>query len=162
MYESYIMSDSADSADSTEYKEGDHSEFIVYLFSSEPKPRNTIVLESPPLDPHKNRGLHIFEQLLMIFVDGLKYFHGNHENKVDVNTLTKEDISKIKLYFESMGYTSHVDIFETVFEYQFKHPNYFKDKSKITPDTQLDDFYYEIFGTNNRVFRVSFSYIGGS
>ena len=151
--------DSADSADSTEYKEGDHSEFIVYLFSSEPKPRNTIVLESPPLDPHKNKGLHIFEQLLMIFVDGLKYFHGNHEGKVDVNTLSKEDISKIQLYFESMGYISHVDIFETVFEYQFKHPNYFKDKSKITSDTLLDDFYYEIFGPNNRVFRVSFKHI---
>ena len=76
----------SDSADSTEYKEGDHSEFIVYLFSSEPKPRNTIVLESPPLDPHKNRGLHIFEQLLMIFVDGLKYFYGKRLNQCLVSS----------------------------------------------------------------------------
>lgn len=146
-------------SDSAEYKEGDHSEFIVYLFSSEPKPRDTIVLESPPINPHKNIGLHIFEQLLMIFVDGLKYLHGDHEGKVDVNTLTSEDISKIQLYFESMGYQSNVDTFETVFEYQFKHPNYFKDQSKITSDTSLSSFYYEIFGTNNRVFRISFSYL---
>ena len=53
----------------TEYKEGPHDEFIKYLYSSEPHPKGTITLESPLDDPNKNMNLHIFEQLLMIFVD---------------------------------------------------------------------------------------------
>tara|TARA_B100002019_G_scaffold281740_1_gene286143 strand:+ start:224 stop:667 length:444 start_codon:yes stop_codon:yes gene_type:complete len=145
----------------TEYKEGDHAEFIIFLFSSDPKPRNTIVLESPPLNPSKNKGLHIFEQLLMIFVDGLKYFHANEEGKVDVNTLSLDHMAQMNLYFQSMGYETKVDIFETIHEYQFRYPNYFKDQDKITSETRLSDFYYEIYGQNNRVFRVSFQRLVG-
>ena len=70
-----------------DYKEGDHSEFIQYLFSDSPKPQGTITLELPLSEPNKNIGLHVFEQLLMIFVDGLKYFYGIN-NKVDINPKT--------------------------------------------------------------------------
>ena len=75
-----------------EYKEGDHSEFIQYLFSDSPKSQGTITLELPLSEPNKNVGLHVFEQLLMIFVDGLKYFYGENE-KVNINSLKKEDES---------------------------------------------------------------------
>ena len=67
-----------------EYKEGDHLEFIQYLFSDSPKPQGAITLELPLSEPNKNVGLHVFEQLLMIFVDGLKYFHGDENQKVNV------------------------------------------------------------------------------
>ena len=142
----------------TEYKEGSHSEFICYLFGNEPKPRNTIVLESPHNDTSKNPGLHIFEQLLMIFVDGLKYFHGN-EGKVNVNSLVTKDISQVQEYFHSMNYDAVREIFETVQEYKFRFPNYFKDQEKITGECVLKDFFYEIYGDNNKVFRVSFDYL---
>lgn len=142
---------------SIDYKEGNHQEFIHYLFSNEPKSPHTIVLESPPLEPDKNIGLHLFEQLLMIFVDGLKYFHSDSHGKVDVHTLTSRDIETIQVYFKSFGYDCLVHVFETMHEYQFRYPNYFKEQSKIVPTTTLHDFYYEIFGTQNRVFRVSFT-----
>ena len=38
----------------TEYKEGNHDEFIQYLFTNEPKPQASIQLESPLLEPVKN------------------------------------------------------------------------------------------------------------
>ena len=38
-------------------------------------------LELPLSEPSKNVGLHEFEQLLMIFVDGLKYFYGENDNE---------------------------------------------------------------------------------
>ena len=138
-----------------DYKEGNHSEFIHYLNSSEPKPQGTIMLELPLTDKNKNIGLHIFEQLLMIFVDGLKYFYGK-EGKVNINELTEENIQNVQKYFISMDYSAKIDIFPTVNEYQFKFPNYFKNQENIQKDTQLKDFYYEIFNEHNKVFRISF------
>ena len=139
----------------TEYKEGDHQDFIIYLFSNSPKGVGEVKLELPLNIPGKNLGLHEFEQLLMIFVDGLKYFYGEN-GKVDINKLTKEDIQKVKSYFLSLNYEVNLEIFPTMNEYIFKHPNYFKDQKYITNDTELKDYYYEVYGKDNCVFRISF------
>jgi len=141
-----------------EYKEGQHEEFIQYLYSDSPKEKGEISLELPlpeGSEKCKNIGLHIFEQLLMIFVDGLKYFYGK-DNKVDINKLTKEDFEKVNEYFISMNYSVDLKVFETMNEYQFKFPNYFKNQEHIKPETQLEDFYYEIFNNDNKAFRISF------
>ena len=143
----------------TEYKEGSHEEFINYLYSNSPKEKGIIVLESPLEDKNKNINLHIFEQLLMIFVDGLKYFYGNQEGKVTISELNKEDIEKVNQYFISMNYEVKLEVFETINEYKFKFPNYFKNQEHIKNDTLLEDFYYEIFNENNCVFRIYFSNI---
>ena len=139
----------------TEYKEGDHQDFIIYLFSNSPKGVGEVKLELPLNIPGKNLGLHEFEQLLMIFVDGLKYFYGEN-GKVDINKLTKEDIQKVNSYFLSMNYEVNLEIFPTMNEYIFKHPNYFKDQKHITNSTELKDYYYEVYGKDNCVFRISF------
>ena len=94
----------------------------------------------------------------MIFVDGLKYFHGK-EGKVNVNSLTQKDIIQVQEYFHSMNYDAVVETFGTVQEYKFRFPNYFKDQEKITEECVLHDFYYEIYGDNNKVFRISFDYL---
>jgi hypothetical protein len=145
-------------SEAVEFKEGDHDEFIAYLFGADPRPPNTVVLESPSVDPAKHINLHIFEQLLMIFVDGLKFFYGNREGRVDVNELGTRDIARMNRYFHSLNYSVHVDLFETVHDYQFRYPNYFKNQETITSALTLSDLYYEIFGYNNRVFRISFEY----
>jgi hypothetical protein len=142
----------------SEYIEGNHSEFIRYVFGNPPKPQGSIVLESPPEDSTINVSLHQFQQLLMIFVDSLKYLHGDEHQKVNINTLTTQDIDNISVYFKSFSINLVVDIFDTVFEYQFKHPNYFRDQHLINDRCELSDFYYEIYGDNNRVFRVTFDY----
>jgi hypothetical protein len=139
----------------TEYKEGDHDDFINYLFSDSPKDAGEVKLELPLNEPGKNLGLHEFEQLLMIFVDGLKYFYGEN-GKVDINSLNTDDIRKVNKYFLSMNYEVQLDIFPTMNEYIFKHPNYFKNQKHITNDTELKDYYYEVYGKDNCVFRISF------
>ena len=85
----------------------------------------------------------------MIFVDGLKYFYGK-DNKVDINKLVKEDFEKVNEYFISMNYEVDLKVFDTMNEYQFKFPNYFKNQEHIRPETKLEDFYYEIF--NESIF----------
>ena len=146
-------------SDNIEYKEGNHSEFISYLFSNNPKPKGSICLELPLIDnQNKNLGLHIFEQLLMIFADGMKYFYGEND-KVDINNLTEENIKHIQKYFLSINYSLKVEIFPTINEYKFKFPNYFKNQKNIQPETKLEDFYYEIFNDQNCVYRLSFDSI---
>lgn len=140
-----------------DYKEGDHDEFIHYLFSSEPKPKDSIQLELCNEDETKNIYHHVFEQLLMIFVDGLKYFYGDSEGKVSIDQLSEQDIDKMNLYFQSMNYKIHLSIYPTIFEYQFKYPNYFKSPNKINDSTTLDDFFYEIFMDQNKVYRIQFN-----
>jgi hypothetical protein len=139
----------------TEYKEGDHDDFINYLFSDSPKEKGEVKLELPLNTPDKNLGLHEFEQLLMIFVDGLKYFYGIN-GKVNINNLTKEDVQRVNEYFLSMNYEVNLDVFLTMNEYIFKHPNYFKNQEHITSETELKDYYYEVYGKDNCVFRISF------
>ena len=144
------------SAIKEEYKEGNHSQFIEYLFGDSPKDKGGIQLESTYIEPDKNIGLHTFEQLLMIFVDGLKFFYGNSEGKVNISELKKEDIEKVNEYFISMNYKVNLEIFPTMNEYKFKYPNYFKNQENIKNETKLEDFYYEIFNENNCAFRISF------
>ena len=139
----------------TVFKEGDHQDFINYLFSDSPREKGEVKLELPLNEPGKNLGLHEFEQLLMIFVDGLKYFYSEN-GKVDIHKLNSEDIQKVNEYFLSMNYEVQLDIFPTMNEYIFKHPNYFKDHKHITKDTELKDYYYEVYGKDNCVFRISF------
>ena len=139
----------------TEYKEGDHQDFINYLFSDSPKEKGEVKLELPLNQRDKNLGLHEFEQLLMIFVDGLKYFYGEN-NKVDINKLKQGDIEKVNEYFISMNYKVNLEVFPTINEYKFKFPNYFKNQDNIKNETNLEDFYYEIFNENNCAYRISF------
>jgi len=143
--------------DDTQFKEGDHNDFINYLFSDSPKDVGEVKLELPieGVEPNKNLGLHEFEQLLMIFVDGLKYFYGK-DGKVDINKLTEEDIIKVNEYFISMNYEVNLEVFPSVTDYVFKFPNYFKNQEHIRPETKLEDFYYEVFNNDNKVFRISF------
>ena len=141
--------------DKIDYEEGSHQQFIQYLYSSEPRDRGMIQLESTYIEPGKNIGLHTFEQLLMIFVDGLKYFYGENE-KVNINKLKEEDIEKVNKYFISMNYKVNLEVFPTMNEYKFKYPNYFKNQEHIKTETKLEDFYYEIFGNNNCAYRIYF------
>ena len=145
------------SCDDEEYREGTHALFIQYLFSRPPKENGSIVLESPSNDVNKNIGLHIFEQLLMIFVDGLKHLYGDNDGKVDISGLTIENIEKVNLYFLSMNYKVNLEVFESIHSYRFKFPNYFKNQENINKDTKLDDFYYEIFDDLNVAFRITFA-----
>ena len=91
----------------------------------------------------------------MIFVDGLKFFYGI-DGKVNINELAEENILKVNGYFVSMNYSVKLDVYPTMKEYVFKYPDYFKYQAKIQSDTLLEDFYYETFGENNIVFRISF------
>ena len=139
-------------------EEGSHDDFIVYMFDKEPKPKDSIQLECPNIPDNKNTHLHIFEQLLMIYVSGLKHLWQNEEGKVDLTKLTEDNISLMKRYFESISYVVNIDVFD-LSTYQFRFPDYFKNQDKITDKTLLPDFFYETQGQDTKMYRISFDFL---
>ena len=89
----------------TEYKSGTGDDFKHFLFSKPPQEKNSIKLELD--NPNIKIGLHIFQELLMIFTDGMKYLFGDGTN-VNITNLTKENIDLINKYFESLGFNVFV------------------------------------------------------
>tara|TARA_Y100001935_G_scaffold255657_2_gene270609 strand:+ start:6631 stop:7077 length:447 start_codon:yes stop_codon:yes gene_type:complete len=142
----------------TEYIEGNGDEFLVFIFSSEPRERNSVKLElDPPKDGIKI-GLHIFQELLMVFTMGLKYLYSEKE-VLNISTITLEDIEKINKHFQSFGHTLNIEKF-TVSDYlsNMKLPNYFKDQHLIEENTLLKDIYYETF-VNDFIYRITFDFL---
>ena len=139
-------------------EEENPDDFIVYMFDKEPKPKDSIQLECPDIPDNKNTHLHIFEQLLMIYVSGLKHLWSNSEGKVDLTKLTEDNISLMKRYFESISYVVNIDVFD-LSTYQFKFPDYFKNQEKITEKTLLPDFFYETQGADTKMYRISFDFL---
>ena len=146
--------------------DGDGDDFTIFLFSHPVKEPNTIKLELAPPEKGVHIGLHIFQELLQIFVDGLKYFYGQQsgkdEGKVDINSLTEENIDLMKRYFLSIGFKLILDVFTP--ENYVSKPDIFNDKSLIKENTMLDEYFYEIttYDSNDmeKIYRVSFKFNG--
>ena len=142
----------------TEYIDGDADEFTIFLFSKPPKEKNSIKLELNPSKEKIHIGLHIFQELLMIFTAGMKYLF-SEEEKIDVTKLDQKDIKLMNDYFESIGFQVNVEVF-TISEYldNMKLPNYFLKKELITENTMLDEFYYET-SLDGKIYRIYFNFL---
>ena len=144
--------------------DGDGDDFTIFLFSHPVKEPNTIKLELAQPEKGVHIGLHIFQELLQIFVDGLKYFYGQQsdkgDGKVDINNLTEENIDLMKSYFLSIGFQLILDIY-TPDDYISK-PDIFKDHNLIKENTMLDEYFYEIStydsDDSEKIYRVSFKF----
>ena len=141
----------------TEYLHGDADDFTIILFSEKPKEKHTIKLELNPKEK-LHIGLHIFQELLMIFTSGLKYLF-SEGGGVDITKLEQEDIVLMNRYFESLGFQVVVEVF-TIVEYldNMKLPNYFINQELIEENTPLDGFYYET-SLAGKIYRVSFAFL---
>ena len=148
----------------TEYKEGNGNEFTEFLFSSEPKEPNSVKLELSPAKKDVKIGLHIFQELLMIFTEGIKYLFLK-DNKINISDLTINDINLMEKYFNSFGFKISLEKF-TISEYlgNMKLPNYFLNQELIKDNTPLPDIYYETRLDNNdnnviNIYRISFDFL---
>ena len=142
--------------------DGDGDDFTIFLFSHPVKEPNTIKLELAPPEKGIHIGLHIFQELLQIFTDGIKYFYSKDDGKVDINSLTVDNIDLMKRYFLSIGFKLILDVFTP--ENYISKPDIFNDKSLIKENTMLDEYFYEIttYDSNDieKIYRVSFKFNG--
>ena len=144
--------------ENTKYKDGDHNSFIKYVFTKEPKENNSIKLELDSPDKNNNINKHIFEQLLQIFTDGMKYLYSDNDNKVNIASLEIESILKMKEYFESFGVELIFNMYDQT-NYVLK-PYIYNNPELYNKSKSVNDFYYEIpLEKNNQmlVYRISFN-----
>ena len=144
--------------ENTEYKDGDHNSFIEYVFQKEPKEKNSIKLELDSPDKNNNINKHIFEQLLQIFTDGMKYLYSDNDNKVDIASLEIDSILKMKEYFESFGVELIFNMYDQT-NYVLK-PYIYNNPELYNKSKSVNDFYYEIpleKNNNMLVYRISFN-----
>ena len=155
-------------------KQGDGDDFTIFLFSHGVNEPNSIKLELGPPENGVQIGLHIFQELLQIFVDGLKYLFGQHSDKqhcdkncdnigkVDINSLGVDDIDLMKRYFLSIGFKLILDVFDR--KDYISRPDIFNDKSLIEENTMLDEYFYEVVtydsSDQEKIYRVSFKFNG--
>ena len=142
-------------------KEGDADDFTIFLFSHKPNEPNSIKLELDKPGKNKHIGLHIFQQLLQIYVDGLKYLYGDgsNEGKVNINDLTEENIELMKKYFISIGFHVILDVYTR--ENYISKPDIFSDHSLIKKNTMLDEFFYEVTTYEDdleKIYRIYFKF----
>lgn len=144
--------------ENTEYKDGDHNSFIEYVFKDKPKEKNSIKLELDPPNKNNNINKHIFEQLLQIFTDGMKYLYSDDDNKINIASLEIDSILKMKEYFESFGVELIFNMYDQT-NYVLK-PYIYNNPELYNKSKSVNDFYYEIpLEKNNKmlVYRISFN-----
>ena len=144
--------------ENTEYKDGDHNSFIEYVFQKEPKEKNSIKLELDSPQEGNNINKHIFEQLLQIFTDGMKYLYSDGDNKINIASLEIDSILKMKEYFESFGIELIFNMYDQT-NYVLK-PYIYNNPELYNKSKSVNDFYYEIpLEKNNQmlVYRISFN-----
>ena len=144
--------------ENTEYKDGDHNSFIEYVFTKEPKEKNSIKLELDPPNKNNNINKHIFEQLLQIFTDGMKYLYSDDDNKVDIASLEIDSILKMKEYFESFGVELIFNMYDQT-NYVLK-PYIYNNPELYNKSKSVNEFYYQIpleKDNNMLVYRISFN-----
>jgi hypothetical protein len=148
-------------------KQGDGDDFTIFLFSHGVNEPNSIKLELGPPENGVQIGLHIFQELLQIFVDGLKYLFsdndkdGDNIGKVDIDSLSVDDIDLMKRYFLSIGFKLILDVFDR--KDYISRPDIFNDKSLIKENTMLDEYFYEVVtyvDDQEKIYRVSFKFNG--
>jgi len=138
----------------SKYLEGGGEEFTEYLFSRDPPEKNSIQLT---FDPPKDIPLclHIFQELLMIFTDGMKYLFSDQDS-VSITTLRLEHIILLNRYLHSIGFEVTIETF-TVHDYldNMIYPNFFMEPELINETTDFSELYYETF-LESYIYRASF------
>lgn len=142
----------------TEYITGEGDDFISFLFSSNPREKNTVKLELDPPEKDVKIGQHLFQELLMTFIMCLKHYKSDCED-FNINMVSEENLETIDKHFQSFGFTTCVERF-TVHDYldNMKTPNYFKEKHLITDNTLLKDIYYESV-VGGYIYRITFDFL---
>ena len=145
--------------ENTIYKDNNDEDFIEYLFSSPPQSKGSIKLDFGPPNSGKPLNKHIYEQLLQIFIDGLKYFYGEND-KVDITKIDVDNIFIMKEYFSSFNIKLIFSIYNK--ENYVAKPYIYGNMELEKKLKNLNDFYFQIeFKKDNKdiYYRISFDFI---
>jgi hypothetical protein len=100
-----------------------------------------------------------FEMLLIITMEGLKKFHGNEDNTVNLSSLSEDDLKNINSYLEKINIKLNLRLIDhmswNVFSLEKVILPY--DKIELNEDTPLNKLNCII--SNEYVYVINFDYI---
>tara|TARA_B110000114_G_C14832516_1_gene293271 strand:- start:46 stop:468 length:423 start_codon:yes stop_codon:yes gene_type:complete len=137
-------------------KEVGLEELIITLFSNPPKGTNSFGVSF--VNENSNTDIkEVFENLLIIFTEGMKMLHGVN-GKVTLDLLTQEDIINFNKYMNSIGLKLIVDVRELVEGINEDYSRFSYEKKNITDRTKLNELKLP-FMTQRKVYIISFDFI---
>ena len=140
----------------TQYKDDKEENFIEYVFSKSPQDKGVIKLECGLPQEGKPFPKHMYEQLLQIFVEGLKFLWGK-EDKVNIGDLTLENIGLMQQYFKSFNIDLQFNMFLEE-NYIFK-PYIYGNPVLEGKYKKISDYFYQVNVNKDNlkwIYRVSF------
>jgi hypothetical protein len=137
-------------------KEGDSNDFFSYVFlRSAPLPKQSVQMQCMDEEQtYQTRDEYLkemFHCLLTFFTRYMQYRFGNSQGQVDLDQLGPQHISKLNEYFESFGYTLHIEVFQD----RQAFLDWDKDQSQ-TSEPSLSDYFLN-FQTRTRYYHLHFS-----
>ena len=133
-------------------KEGEIDELINFIFSNEPKPPHSIKVSFDNIDVKK-----LFEYLLMIFTYGMQMnFSKNESKKVDLSTLTRDDLIEFNKYMNSISIQLSIETEPININKDYEKLKY--TNININSQTKLNELKLP-FLSNDIVYIISFDYL---
>lgn len=122
------------------------------IFSKPPQDSNTIPLEIEDMDMGD-----LFEFLLIVFTNGLKYLHGDSNGKVDLSKLSEEQFGKVNQYFNSIGFDSTYVVYPKEAEKMIDFNKLSYRNAEITISTKLDDLCFPM-KIGDKIYVIGFKF----
>ena len=118
-------------------------EIAQKIFNKNPQGHNSIQLIF-----EKDDLKHCYQELLILFTEGMKILYGDSNGKVNLQNLSKSQMNHVQEYFKSFG----ISLLYTIEEY---------DSQKIYGEkenkTELIDYIFRL-KCDNLVYSISFSF----
>lgn len=121
----------------------DYDNFIEEFFGSEPRSKNSVMVS---LDC--DNITELFEKLMLLFKDGLVYFFAGEDKKINLESLTSDQIEHINKYFNSLFMNVNFKVLSIKdlekYENEIINTNHAKTVSYMVNEGETDSTPYKI------------------
>ena len=118
-------------------------EIARLIFSKNPKGSNSIqlIFEKDDLE-------NCYQELLVLFTEGMKILYGDTNGRVNLQNLSESQMNRVQEYFKSFG----IELLYTIEEY-----NSLKMYGEKEIKTELNDYIFRL-KCENQVYSISFTF----
>jgi hypothetical protein len=126
-------------------------DLVITLFSQPPGETNSHKIS---FDTTNLR--HLFESLLIIFTNGMKFLFGNDNGIVELDNLSPDNIELFQKYFNSMGFLFYFDVFDDSNENREKTQSMKYTNLTLHSQSHLSDLFFPLLCKNN-IYLINFN-----
>jgi hypothetical protein len=98
----------------------------------------------------------LFESLLIIFTNGMKFLFGNQSGVVELDKLSTDNIELFQKYFNSMGFLFYFDVFDDSNENREKTQSMKYTNINLHSNSKLSDLFFPLLSKGN-IYLINFN-----